>query len=500
MDSEDEPLSDVRARLIGDGELRKVGRNRGLLSKVTNKWREEEPEFPDAVKDESFWQMVWPSGAPTEKSPDTIKRKFWQRWPRTLLSLLHARRPRRALCMLFLLVIVIVTIVHYVRAPRRIDWDLSGFLRAQEKGTFGIADGGDFDGTFLKELSSDVLPGGPLDPKGQRRLIFVGDIHGCRSELQALLRKAKFDPAKDHIIAVGDVVSKGPDNAGVVDELIKHNAQSVRGNHEDRILSIASSLHPDSHTSVQGDKLSQLLPPVEAGVTSKNYFDDATVLRVLKQEHIRYLKRMPLMLRIPPLPLAVAEAKKSASVISSEIVVVHAGLVPHVPLLRQEPYFVMNMRTIDRDTHVPSALRQPRGGHFQPWSHTWNWYCDRVDRGKSLTKFYDFTRGGPPFVPKPKRKSANGKGASLKEATHRAKGKLAEVMDDALDTAKQALGKNKKVRPITVVYGHDSHSGLKLSRWSKGLDTGCVKGGHLTGLILDATGHTRLVQEVCREH
>jgi hypothetical protein len=37
-----------------------------------------------------------------------------------------------------------------------------------------------------------------------------------------------------------------------------------------------------------------------------------------------------------------------------EVVVVHGGLVPGVDLENQDPSAVMNMRTLDRDTRVPS--------------------------------------------------------------------------------------------------------------------------------------------------
>lgn len=35
-----------------------------------------------------------------------------------------------------------------------------------------------------------------------------------------------------------------------------------------------------------------------------------------------------------------------------------------------------------------------------------------------------------------------------------------------------------------VYYGHASSRGLKLKQWSKGLDTGCVKGRHLTAMVI----------------
>lgn len=37
----------------------------------------------------------------------------------------------------------------------------------------------------------------------------------------------------------------------------------------------------------------------------------------------------------------------------------------------------------------------------------------------------------------------------------------------------------------TVIYGHDSRRGLQIQTYSKGLDSGCVKGGKLSALIID---------------
>lgn len=44
-----------------------------------------------------------------------------------------------------------------------------------------------------------------------------------------------------------------------------------------------------------------------------------------------------------------------------DVVVVHGGLVPGVPLERQDPSSVMTMRTLDVDSHTPSSLKEGTG-------------------------------------------------------------------------------------------------------------------------------------------
>src|SRR5262245_44433517 len=64
------------------------------------------------------------------------------------------------------------------------------------------------------------------------RTIVVGDIHGCYDELKELLKKAKFKK-DDRVVAVGDLVSKGPKTAQVLDLFITDERFStVIGNHD----------------------------------------------------------------------------------------------------------------------------------------------------------------------------------------------------------------------------------------------------------------------------
>ena len=68
-----------------------------------------------------------------------------------------------------------------------------------------------------------------------RTLIF-GDVHGCAAELRALVQWFTPRPG-DHLISVGDLIKKGPDSAGVVRFLREFldrdvGVSHVLGNHE----------------------------------------------------------------------------------------------------------------------------------------------------------------------------------------------------------------------------------------------------------------------------
>lgn len=65
------------------------------------------------------------------------------------------------------------------------------------------------------------------------RDVAVGDIHGCFSQLQAELDRIGFDPAKDRLFSVGDLVDRGPENEAVLAWLEKPWFHAVMGNHDD---------------------------------------------------------------------------------------------------------------------------------------------------------------------------------------------------------------------------------------------------------------------------
>ena len=51
------------------------------------------------------------------------------------------------------------------------------------------------------------------------RDLIVGDIHGCFGRLANALTLIDFDPARDRLFSVGDLVDRGPDSRQVTDWL-----------------------------------------------------------------------------------------------------------------------------------------------------------------------------------------------------------------------------------------------------------------------------------------
>ena len=64
----------------------------------------------------------------------------------------------------------------------------------------------------------------------------VGDLHGCFAQLRQELESRQFDPSRDRLFAVGDIVDRGHESPAVLDVVRRYDIQSVRGNHEDVIV------------------------------------------------------------------------------------------------------------------------------------------------------------------------------------------------------------------------------------------------------------------------
>lgn len=69
----------------------------------------------------------------------------------------------------------------------------------------------------------------------------IGDVQGCFEELQALLERVHFEPARDQLWLTGDLVNRGPRSADVLRFVmgLGEHAISVLGNHDLHLLAVA---------------------------------------------------------------------------------------------------------------------------------------------------------------------------------------------------------------------------------------------------------------------
>ena len=172
-----------------------------------------------------------------------------------------------------------------------------------------------------------------------RRLI-IGDIQGCREELERLLEKARFDPAGDQLISVGDIVNRGPDSLGACRLLRRLRARAVRGNHEQHLLRVARSGNMRG-----GDTFKDVLRA-----------DD-------RDELIAWIEGLPFVM------------------VEEDLGIVHAGIPPRVTSLAEFA------RTIN-DPAAPDPLQD------RPFAVSVR-YCD--PEGRQALR--DYPQPDPPFAP-----------------------------------------------------------------------------------------------------
>ena len=228
-------------------------------------------------------------------------------------------------------------------------------------------------------------------PLAGGRVVVVGDTHGCLDEFLQLLHQQDVDPAKnDVVIIVGDIVNKGPKSVALLRHVMANeHILAIRGNHEDgALLAVAEKA---------------------AGKEIKSEWD---WVEQLNGAEVAFLREMPLVMTLPKF----------------DVVLVHAGLLPHVPL-REQPHVIQ--------TKLRVYVRDCATGHPDKWiPYESNWKERK-----------------PAKVP------------------------WAEVVP---------WWKLWKQR-AHVIFGHDARKGLQLAAWATGLDTGCYTkdaDARLTAMVL----------------
>lgn len=131
-----------------------------------------------------------------------------------------------------------------------------------------------------------------------RRLFVVGDVHGCFRELVELCRLAELGHG-DLLVSVGDLVDRGRQSAQVVEFFAADPSHrlAVLGNHEEK------HLRGDRH------ELDDPSGRITRAITRPRDYEAM----------LAYFRTLPLWLDLP------------------QALVVHAGLLPGVPLAEQPP-------------------------------------------------------------------------------------------------------------------------------------------------------------------
>ena len=72
----------------------------------------------------------------------------------------------------------------------------------------------------------------------------VGDLQGCLEPLQCLLKQVAFDPARDRLWLVGDLVNRGPQSLETLRFLysLRESLICVLGNHDLHLLAVGQNI------------------------------------------------------------------------------------------------------------------------------------------------------------------------------------------------------------------------------------------------------------------
>lgn len=164
------------------------------------------------------------------------------------------------------------------------------------------------------------------------RIYAVGDIHGQKSMLEGALERIEKDGGPDaEIVFLGDLVDRGPDSAGVI-ELLRSGIEAgrnwtvLRGNH-DRLYSyfLEDLPRPDPQILLGMDWFSDRIGGrgtlesygIEVADTARYYQIHPVAREVIPQAHVDFMANLP------------------AYHLHDDLLFVHAGIRPGVPLEQQ---------------------------------------------------------------------------------------------------------------------------------------------------------------------
>jgi len=277
-------------------------------------------------------------------------------------------------------------------------------------------------------------------------LYLIGDVQGCDEALGRLLRKIDFSPSRDQLVLLGDLVNRGPDSLAVLRRVMRLGgaARCVLGNHDLHLLAIAHGVRPQHRK----DTVTAVL---EAP-------DRASLLEWLRSQ-----------------PLALLD-----KVHGHELLMVHAGVLPS-----WTPPTTMSLAA-----EVGAMMASPQFNVFLT-----QMYGDSPARWHDGLRGVDRLRAIVNVLTRLRFCTAND-----------------EMEFDTKDGAAAAPtgffpwfdAPGRRTASATVAFGHWSTLGWLGRSDVLSLDSGCVWGGHLSAVRVDAGAAagplgTTLIQVPCAQ-
>lgn len=251
----------------------------------------------------------------------------------------------------------------------------------------------------------------------------VGDVQGCYAELVKLLELIRFDPVRDQLWLVGDLVNRGPGSLAVL-RLVKslgEAAITVLGNHDLHLLAVAEGA-AELHRS---DTLDEVL----------NAPDREELLGWLRQQRLLHVEGKHLL--------------------------VHAGLLPQWSV-KQAASLAREVEKALRGKDYADFLAHMYGNQPKSWDDTLTGYKRLRVITNALTRMRICTDAG--------------------EMEFKFKGEYHNI--PAGYRAWYEMPRRAS-RDATVIFGHWSALGLMVRDNAIALDTGCLWGGPLTAIRLE---------------
>lgn len=186
-----------------------------------------------------------------------------------------------------------------------------------------------------------------LSATGTETIYAVGDVHGEARLLGLLTDMIEADasafPGRKILIFLGDYLDRGPQTAQVVDTLIRRRPAGFEvfhlfGNHEQMFLDFLSAPHPGHNWLRHGgiETLASYGISTDLRRTGKAALS-ALLASHIPDEHVTFLKALPDI------------------IVCKDMIFVHAGIRPDVPLGRQARQDVLWIRDGFLDQELDST-------------------------------------------------------------------------------------------------------------------------------------------------